>query len=87
VKTGEYIRAMAQLEAQWWDRAFAYATKVTAAKLAIADRAALRLDRQAEALEILRAVLFDPRIGLTPAQRAILGEVWRDHSSRLGITA
>ena len=86
VKTGEYIRAMAQLEAQWWDRAFQYAAKVTAAKLAIADRAALRLDRQAEALaHLAQAVLLDPRIGLTPAQRAVLGEVWRDHSTRLGI--
>lgn len=86
VKTGEYIRAMAQLEAQWWDRAFQYATKVTAAKLAIADRAALRLDRQAEALaHLAQAVLLDPRIGLTPAQRAVLGQVWRDHSTRLGI--
>jgi hypothetical protein len=87
VKTGEYIRAMAQLEAQWWDRAFAYATKVTAAKLAIADRRAAAVDRQAAAIyELLRTVLFHPDVALTPTQRAAVLRQLRDHGPRLGIT-
>lgn len=88
VKTGEYIRALAQLEGQWWKMAFDMAQKVLAAKLAIADRRTAATERQAQILaQQTQAVLLDPRLALTPTQRAVLGDVFRDHFGQAALAA
>lgn len=76
--TGEAIRGLAQLEAAERDRCANFAAKAIAAGLAERH---VRLAEQQGALiaEVLRAVLDDPELGLTPEQRRAMPHVARRH--------
>ncbi len=68
VKTGEYVRAMAKLEAEERDRCANFATKAVAAGLA--ERTVRIAEKQGAMLaQVIRAVLGDDELGLTPEQQ------------------
>lgn len=77
-KAGEYIRGLAQLEAQERDRCAGFAAKAVAAGL---DKRRVELAERQGALiaELLRAVLADPELGLTAEQRRAVPGVSRRH--------
>jgi hypothetical protein len=71
VKTGEYIRAMTQLEAAERDRAAAFAAKAVAAGLA--ERQMRLAERQAQlAIQFVQAVLRDVGVAGTPQATAAI---------------
>jgi hypothetical protein len=71
VKTGEYIRALTQLEANERDRAANFATKAIAAGLA--ERQVRLAERQAElAAKFVHAVLADLGLDNTPEAQAAI---------------
>ena len=71
VKTGEYIRAITQLESQERDRAANFATKAVAAGLA--ERQVRMAERQAEmAAAFVNAVLDELGVGGTPQAHAAI---------------
>jgi hypothetical protein len=71
VKTGEYIRALTQLEANERDRAASFATKAIAAGLA--ERQVRLAERQAElAAKFVHAVLVDLGVDGTPEAQAAI---------------
>jgi hypothetical protein len=71
VKTGEYIRALTQLEANERDRAANFATKAIAAGLA--ERQVRLAERQAElAARFVHAVLADLGLDNTPEAQAAI---------------
>jgi hypothetical protein len=71
VKTGEYIRAITQLEADERDRAASFATKAIAAGLA--ERQVRLAERQAEmAAQFVHAVLDELGVGGTPQAQAAI---------------
>jgi hypothetical protein len=71
VKTGEYIRAITQLEANERDRAANFATKAIAAGLA--ERQVRMAERQAEmAAAFVHAVLDELGVGGTPQAQAAI---------------
>jgi hypothetical protein len=75
---GEYIRGLAQLEAQERDRCAGFAAKAVAAGLA--KRTVELAERQGQLIaELLRAVLLDPELGLTDEQRRAMPNVARRH--------
>lgn len=75
-KTGEYVRAMARLEADERDRCATFATKAVAAGLA--ERQVRLAERQGAMLaQVIKAILDD--LGLTAAQQALVGEVVPRH--------
>jgi hypothetical protein len=76
VKTGEYIRALTQLEANERDRAANFATKAIAAGLA--ERQVRLAERQGELIaSVIKAVLGD--LNLSPEQQALVGEIVPKH--------
>lgn len=79
-KVGEYIRGLTQLEFQERDRCAGFAAKAVAAGL---DKRRVELAERQGALigELLRAVLNDPALGLTAAQRRAVPDVTRAHLS------
>lgn len=77
-KAGEYIRGLAQLEAQERDRCANFATKAIAAGLA--ERQVRLAERQGALIaEVLRAVVNDPTLGLSDEQRRVAPNVIRTH--------
>lgn len=75
-KTGEYIRGLVQLEAQERDRLVGFAAKAIAAGLA--ERQVRVAERQGELLaELMRMVMADAELGLTPSQREAMPRVLR----------
>src|SRR5579859_1243022 len=65
---GEYIRGMAQLEAEERDRCAGFAVKAVAAGLA--ERQVRLAERQGQLLaDVIRKVLDDPDLGLSREQR------------------
>ena len=78
VKVGEYVRGLCQLEAQERDRLAGFCAKAIAAGLAERQvRLAERMGQQIA--EVLRAVLGDPELGLTAAQREAAPATIRRH--------
>jgi hypothetical protein len=77
-KVGEYIRGLAQLEAQERDRGAGFAAKAVAAGL---DKRRVELAERQGALmaQFIAAVLNDPELGLTAAQRRAVPDVARRH--------
>lgn len=76
VKSGEYIRGIAQLEAAERDRCATFSAKAVAAGLA--TRAVELAERQGELIaDVLRVALADPSLGLTPEQRRQVPDVAR----------
>ncbi|MEU3452156.1 hypothetical protein ABZ671_00735 [Micromonospora sp. NPDC006766] len=76
VKTGEYVRAIAKLEADERDRAANFAAKAVAA--GIAERQVRLAERQGAMLaEVIRRILGD--LNLTPEQSARVSEVVPRH--------
>lgn len=75
---GEYIRGLAQLESNERDRCANFCRLAIAAGLA---ERSVKLAERAGAImeEILRAVLADPELGLTPAQRGSVPALIRQH--------
>lgn len=81
-KTGEYVRGLVQLESQERDRLAGFAAKAVAAGLA--ERQVRVAERQGAALlAVLSAVLNDPRLGLSEAQRKVAPDVIRRELGRL----
>lgn len=77
-KAGEYIRGMAQLEAQERDRCAGFAAKGIAAGLA--ERQVRLAEREGALIaDVLRAVLADPELGLSDEQRRAVPDVARRH--------
>jgi hypothetical protein len=69
-KVGEYVRGMAQLEAEERDRCAGFAVKAIAAGLA--ERQVRVAEEQGAVIAaLIRRVLDDPDLALTPAQRRI----------------
>lgn len=76
VKTGEYVRAMARLEAEERDRCAGMATKAIAAGLA--ERQVRLAEKQGALIaQAIKAILDD--LNLTPEQQALVGEVVPRH--------
>lgn len=77
-KVGEYIRGLAQLEAQERDRCAGMAAKAVAAGL---DKRRVELAERQGALmaQFIAAVLNDPELELTAAQRRAVPDVARRH--------
>lgn len=75
---GEYVRGLAQLEAQERERLATWCTKAIAAGL---NERMVRIAEQQGALvaELLRNVLDDPELGLTAEQRRAVPGVARRH--------
>ena len=68
-KAGEYIRALLKLQGEWSDRAVNFASKAVAAGLA--ERQVRLAERQGALLaSVMRAVMEDPGLALSGAQRA-----------------
>lgn len=66
--TGEYIRGLAQLEAAERDRCATFAAKAIAAGLA--ERTVRLAERQGALIaDLMRKIVDDPELGLTPEQR------------------
>lgn len=79
-KVGEYIRGLAQLEADERDRCAQFARLAIAAGLA--ERQVRVAEQQGAMIaSLLRAVLSDPTLQLTDAQRAVVPAVMRQHLS------
>jgi sulfite reductase beta subunit-like hemoprotein len=77
-KVGEYIRGLAQLEAQERDRCARFAE--LAIRAGIAERQVRLAEKEGAMIaSVLRAVLADPRLALSDAQRAAVPEVARAH--------
>lgn len=77
-QVGEYVRGIAMLEAQERDRCANFCRLAVAAGLA--ERQVRLAERQGSLIaDVLRAVLADPALGLTEAQRAALPAVARRH--------
>lgn len=74
--SGEYVRGLAQVEAQERDRAANFATKAIAAGLA-QRQVALAEQTGALIADVLRAALSAPELGLSEAQRAAIPMVMR----------
>jgi hypothetical protein len=78
VKSGEYIRGLAQLEAAERERCASWSAKAIAAGLA--KRQVELAERHGQLLaELLRAVLNDPELALTADQRKVFPDVSRRH--------
>lgn len=76
--TGEAIRGLAELEAKERDRCAGFAAKAIAAGLA--ERQVRLAERQGALIaDVLRAVLGDPELGLTAAQREAAPAAIRRH--------
>lgn len=75
-KAGEYVRALAKLEAEERDRCANFCRIAIAAGLA--ERQVRLAERQGQLIaEVLRTVMGDPELGLTEAQKAALPAVAR----------
>ena len=80
VKTGEYIRALIQLEADERDRCANFSRLALAAGLA--ERTVRQAERAGELIaQMLTAVMDDSELGFSAAQRAALPNVLRRHLS------
>jgi hypothetical protein len=77
-KAGEYVRALAKLEAEERDRCATFCAKAIAAGLA--ERQVRLAERQGALIaELLRSVMDDPQLGLTEQQRRAMPDVARRH--------
>lgn len=75
---GEYARGLVALEAQERERCANWCVKAIAAGLA--ERTVRLAERQGALIaDLLRAVMNDPQLGLTPAQRRVLPDVAERH--------
>lgn len=79
-KAGEYIRGLAQLEAQERDRCAGFCAKAIAAGLA--ERQVRLAERQGALIaDVLRSVMGDASLGLSEEQRRVMPDVIRRHLS------
>lgn len=75
---GEYVRGLAVLEAQERDRCAGFAAKAIAAGLA--ERTVRIAERQGALIaDVLRSVMGDPELGMSPEQRKVLPGLMRRH--------
>jgi len=80
VKTGEYVRALIQLEADERDRCANFARLALAAGLA--ERTVRMAERQGEMIAtVLMAIIGDAELGLTPDQKKAMPNALRRHMS------
>jgi hypothetical protein len=77
-KTGEFVRGLAQLESAERDRCANFCRLAIAAGLA--ERQVRLAERQGQLMTVLlRSVLADPTLGLSPAQRGAIPGMIRRH--------
>lgn len=77
-KTGEYVRGIAQLEERERDRCANFCRLAIAAGLA--ERQVKLAERQGQLItDLLRSVLADPSLGLTPTQQGAVPGLVRRH--------